>query len=127
MNDVVALGLANEVGVFIVGTLDESESKSYLGSVPAIKLSHCVRMYELADPSDPRRVGFTWHPDPMMTSEVPMSFALDKILCCRPLMATEEMAIKYKAFLTQFRLSRSGLVSGVNSIDQQRKILSEGV
>jgi hypothetical protein len=52
---------------------------------------------------------------------------MDKILCYRHLIDSEEMAIKYRAFLTQFRLSRSGLVSGVSSIDQQRKIIAEGV
>ena len=123
MSDVVALGMAGEVGVFIVGTVDRSERITVFGDAPTVQLSHCVRMYEMADPNDPRRVGFTWHPDPMMTSEVPMTFAMDKLLCYRPLVDGEEMAIKYRAFLTQFRLSRSGLVSSV----ADRKILSEGV
>jgi hypothetical protein len=127
MNDVVALGLASEVGVFIVGTVDHSEQVTVFGSLPTIRLTHCVRMYEISDPNDPRRVGFTYHPDPMMTSEVPMTFSMDKVLCYRHMAESEEMAIKYRAFLTQFRLSRSGLVSGVSSIDQQRKILAEGV
>lgn len=128
MNEkILALGLAEQLGVFILGIEKEASNYFFGPQSPSVSLSHCVRMYELADPSDPRRVGFTWHPDPMFTSEVPMTFSADKVLCVRELSETEEMAIKYKAFLTEFRLRRSGLVSGISSVDHQKKILSEGI
>lgn len=121
MVKIISLGLSEQLGVFILGLLEEEPGSD------SISLSHCVRMYELADPADPRRVGFTWHPDPFLTSEKPTSFFRSKILCVRELEESEEMAAKYRSFLTEFRLRRSGLVSGVNSVDQQRKIITEGV
>lgn len=126
--NIVALGLSEQLGVFILGIEQEGSNADFGANTSSIRLSHCVRMYELADPADPRRVGFTWHPDPMFTSEVPMTFSMDKVLCIRKLAESEEMAVKYRAFLTEFRLRRSGLISGVTNIsDQQRKILSEGI
>jgi hypothetical protein len=118
MSEILALSL--ELGVFIVGTVESLDEKT-------VNMTHCVRMYEMADPQDPRRVGLTWHPDPMMTSELPMTFSMHNLLCYRKLAESEEMAVKYRAFLTQFRLSRSGLVSGVTSVEQQKKILTEGI
>lgn len=117
---VVALGLSDPAGVFVVGLLEGEIGEK------TVKMSHCVRMYEIADPADPRRVGLTWHPDPMMTSEHVMTFQLGHVLCYRLLGGSEEMAIKYRSFLTEFRLRRSGLISGVNSLsDAQRRIITE--
>lgn len=115
LSNVVVVALASAPGLFFVGTLvRETESELIVTSV--------ARAFETQ--SETGRLGYQWHPDPWFTVEGETRILKAAVMMIRVIDGEDRMAMDYERFLTQIRLKKSGLVSGVQDLEAQKKILS---
>lgn len=93
--------------VFVMGELIESDEKYWM-------LKNAVRVFEV--PTAEQRVGYQFHPDPYFTTEKEVRARNDEFLIHRIETDPEDKMLKeYKAFLTNMRMQKAGLVPGVQT------------
>jgi hypothetical protein len=103
----VFVGMIKGTSMFLMG-----EPVDNLGD---LQLKYAVRVFEM--PLEGGRIGYQFHPDPYFTSDALAHVDLSEFLMWRIESNEDDKMVKeYQNFLTQLRMQKSGLVSGVKPI-----------
>lgn len=112
----------DQVGFYLIGQLSHNVPKD--GKVLATQV---VRLMEMADQSG--RMRYSLVPDPFFTTDHDAELSKSDMLMYRETsdLDSEGVLKEYQSMLVQLRLKKSGLVSGQESVNYNKKILQESL